>query len=62
MLLRWITTKPQGMAGTSAHACASPAMSAAVGHAVVETPWGIYGTGVSNGFIGRPLGRGGSAG
>ena len=59
MLNRWLTSKPQGMAGTSAHACASPAMP--VAH-IDATNSGSYGTPVFNGTKGRPEGRGGGAG
>jgi hypothetical protein len=61
VLNRWLTSKPQGMAGTSAHACASPAMSVAHIDAVPNFD-GTYGTRVSNGTKGRPEGRGGGAG
>ena len=61
MLNRWLTSKPQGMAGTSAHACASPAMSAAHIDAVPTMHVGSYGTRVFNGTKGRPEGRGGGA-
>jgi hypothetical protein len=64
VLNRWIVPKPHGMADSSAHACASPAMAEALG--VVSTDLrfdGFYGTRVSNGTKqGRPMGRGGSAG
>jgi hypothetical protein len=59
---RWNTTKPQGMAGTSAHACAIPVMSAWQMGVATEKPFGSYGTHVSNRTNGRPEGRGGGAG
>ena len=59
MLNRWNTPKPQGMAGTSAHACVSPAMP--VAH-IDATNSGSYGTRVFHGTKGRPEGRGGGAG
>jgi hypothetical protein len=55
---RW-TTKPHGEAGLCAHAFVSPAMPAAP--VAVQNFDGSYGTGVSNGTIGRPMGRGGGA-
>jgi hypothetical protein len=60
VLNRW-TTKPQGKAGLSAHACASPAMPEA--HIAVGTDHSVsYGTRVFNGTNGRPMGRGSGAG
>jgi hypothetical protein len=61
VLNRWLTLKPQGMTVSSAHACASPAMSAAHIDAVPNHV-GSYGTRVFNGTKGRPEGRGGGAG
>lgn len=59
MLNRW-TSKPQGMAGTSALACVPPAIP--VGHLAMDSRFGFYGTRVTNGTIGRPEGRGGGTG
>ena len=59
VLIRWIP-KPQGVEGTSAYACVSPAMPA--GHTAVDAAFGLHGTRVSNGTIGRPEGRGGGTG
>jgi hypothetical protein len=60
VLNRWIDSKPQGKAGLSAHACASPAMPAARIDAT-ENHVGSYGTRVFTGTKGRPEGRGGGA-
>lgn len=62
LITRWNTTKPQGMAGSGAVACALPAMSAGHLAKATEKPMGFYGTHVSNRTIGRPEGRGGGAG
>ncbi len=56
MLNRWIT-KPQGKAGLSAHACASPVMPNE--HTAVSNLTGSYGTRVFGGTTERPEGRGG---
>ena len=63
MLNRWIASKPHGKAGTSAHACASPAMSEALAVTEYRFVDGPDGTGVTNGTKqGRPMGRGSGAG
>jgi hypothetical protein len=63
VLNRWIASKPHGKAGTSAHACASPAMPEALVAATDRMFDGSYGTRVSNGTKqGRPMGRGSGAG
>jgi hypothetical protein len=60
VLTRWMTPKPYGEAGLSAHACASPA--APVGHTSVDAQMGFDATRVSTNGIKRPEGRGGGAG
>ena len=63
VLNRWIAPMPQGKAGLSAHACASPAMPEALAVTEYRFVDGSDGTGVTNGTKqGRPMGRGSGAG